>query len=51
MVSTMQILGLFFTFSTKRQKILEAPIAQMHSNNEETKQKVKQKVNTTQIFY
>ena len=41
MVSTMPSLGLFFKYSAKRQRILEATIAQMHSNNEETKEKVK----------
>ena len=46
MVSTMQSLGLFFKYSAKHQRILEATIAQMHSNNKETKQKVKLKVNT-----
>ena len=46
MVCTMQSLGLFFKYSAKHQRILEATIAQMHLNNKETKQKVKLKVNT-----
>ena len=43
-VSTMQSLNLSFKYSAKRERILEATIAQVRSNNEETKQKVKLKV-------
>ena len=44
MVRTMQSVCLSFKFSAKHQRILETSIAQMHSDNEETKQKVKLKV-------
>ena len=44
MVKNMQPLGLTFKFSAKRQRILEVSIAEIHSNNKGTKQKVMQKV-------
>ena len=43
MVNTMHPLGLIFKFLVKLQIILETSIAGIHSNNEETKQKVVQK--------